>query len=68
MLEICPRGAKKNRFFILLFLQRLPKELCSYLEGKERDPARLDGEADCKRARHSQDQPVMVNMVAKEYS
>jgi hypothetical protein len=27
MLEICPRGEKKNKFFLFLFLQRLPKEL-----------------------------------------
>jgi hypothetical protein len=27
MMEICPRGEEKNKFFLFLFLQRLPKDL-----------------------------------------
>jgi hypothetical protein len=27
MLELCPRGEEKNKFFLFLFLQRMPKEL-----------------------------------------
>jgi hypothetical protein len=55
MLEICPRGEERNRFFIFLFLQRLTKELRSHLNDSEQDPVKLAAEADCKWVLHSID-------------
>jgi hypothetical protein len=66
MLEICPRGEERNRFFIFLFLQRLPKELRSHLNDSEQDPVKLAAKADRKWALHSHEQHGSVNAVAEE--
>jgi hypothetical protein len=47
MLEFCPRGEENNRFFMHLFLQRLPAELRILLgEDDHRDPRPLAVKAD----------------------
>jgi hypothetical protein len=47
MLELCPRGEEKNKFFLFLFLQRLPKELRVLLtEADLQEPRDLATKAD----------------------
>jgi hypothetical protein len=47
MLELCPRGEEKNKFFLFLFLQRLPKELRVQLtEADLTEPRDLAAKAD----------------------
>jgi hypothetical protein len=47
MLELCPRGEEKNKFFLFLFLQRLPKELRVMLtEDDLKEPRDLAVKAD----------------------
>jgi hypothetical protein len=47
MLEICPRGEEKNKFFLFLFLQRLPRELRVMLaEENISEPRDLAAKAD----------------------
>jgi hypothetical protein len=54
MLELCPRGEERSPFFIFLFLQRLPKELCVLLGDEALEEPRDIGElADKKWALHS---------------
>jgi hypothetical protein len=48
MLEICPRGEEKNKFFLFLFLQQLPRELRVMLaEENINKPRDLAAKADC---------------------
>jgi hypothetical protein len=55
ILELCPSGEEKSPFFILLFLQRLPKELSVLLGDEALEELRDIGElADKKWALHSQ--------------
>jgi hypothetical protein len=47
MLEICPSGEDKNKFFLFLFLQRLPKELRVLLAEEDlNEPRDLAAKAD----------------------
>jgi hypothetical protein len=47
MLELCPRGKKKNKFFLFLFMQRLPKELRVMLTEEDlKEPRDLANKAD----------------------
>jgi hypothetical protein len=47
MLELCPRGEEKNKFFLFLFMQRLPKELRVMLtEEDHKEPRDLATKAD----------------------
>jgi hypothetical protein len=47
MLEICPRGEEKNKFFLFLFLQRLPRELRVMLPEEDiKEPRDLAPKAD----------------------
>jgi hypothetical protein len=47
MLEICPRGEERNKFFLFLFLQRLPKELRVMLTEEDlKEPRDLASKAD----------------------
>jgi hypothetical protein len=47
MLELCPRGEENNKFFLFLFLQRLPKELRVMLTEEDlKEPRDLATKAD----------------------
>jgi hypothetical protein len=54
MLELCPGGQEANKFFLFLFLQRLPAKLCVLLGDDENaDPRDLATKADRLWAMHA---------------
>jgi hypothetical protein len=48
MLEICPSGEEKNRFFIFPFSSNSLQKLCSHPDDKERYLVKLAANADRK--------------------
>jgi hypothetical protein len=57
MLELCPRGHEASKFFLFLFLQRLPAKLCVLLGDDENaDPRDLATKADQLWAMHAHQQ------------
>ncbi len=64
MLELCPRGHEANKFFLVLFLQRLPAKLCILLGDDENaDPRDLATKADRLWAMHAHRQVGSVAAV-----
>jgi hypothetical protein len=66
MLEICPRGQEKNKFFLFLFLQRLPRELRVLLGDDFADPRDLAAKADRVWAMHVHDHGSVAAVQAEE--
>lgn len=64
MLELCPRGQETNKFFLFLFLQRLPAKLRVLLgDDEDADPRELAVKADRLWAMHAHRQVGSVAAV-----